>query len=381
MGMFKRFIDFITLGSPHPMRRLLAYYAALAVVVVLLYNFVPGVDRLISGEGVSGGRLDSTSRLLQNGLDSTRTAAIAAVAGAGVQSRIEHAFATVLVFVATLALMLPVSWVYMSARRERTHNQSVVQTLLVLPMIVAGVILIVRNSLALAFSLAGVVAAVRFKTSLADARDVVFIFLAIAVGFACGTQVLSVAAIVTVIFNFVLVLVWQYDFGRNVLEPTAVAEWTAPLSNLVARGVDGSEVPDRELVLALTPKQVEQLSRRFKRVGGLVGRNGDKPKYTAVLSLTTHALTEAQDAVETVLDSMAKRWKLDEVVTNADKPSELFYLVRLRKTASRSALLTALRESAGTAIVAVDLEEGEALEQEKLAEKVQRKAQEKALVK
>ena len=378
MGIFKRLIDFITLGSPRPMRRLLAYYAALAVVVVLLYNFVPGVDRLISGEGVSAGRLDATSRLLQNGLDSTRAAAVAVV---GVQNRIEHAFATVLVFLATLALMLPVSWVYMSARRERTHNQSVVQTLLVLPMIVAGVILIVRNSLALAFSLAGVVAAVRFKTSLADARDVVFIFLAIAVGFACGTQVLSVAAIVTVIFNFVLVLVWQYDFGRNVLEPTAVAEWSAPLSNLVGKDADGSEVPDRELVLALTPRQVEQLSRRFKRVGGLVGHNGEKPKYTAVLSLTTNTITEAQHAVEGVLDRLAKRWKLDEVVTNADKPSELFYLVRLRKTSSKTALLTAVRESAGTAITGVDLEEGEALAQEKLAQKEQRKAREKELVK
>ena len=73
--------------------------------------------------------------------------------------------------------MLPVTWVYMSARPGQGHNQSVVQALLVLPMIVAGIVLIVSNSLALAFSLAGVVAAVRFRTNLSDARDVVFIFL------------------------------------------------------------------------------------------------------------------------------------------------------------------------------------------------------------
>jgi len=68
-----------------------------------------------------------------------------------------------------------------------------VQVLIVLPMIVAGVVLIVSNSLALAFSLGGVVAAVRFRTNMSDSRDIVFIFLAIAVGFAAGVQDITIA--------------------------------------------------------------------------------------------------------------------------------------------------------------------------------------------
>ena len=118
--------------------------------------------------------------------------------------------------------MLPVTWVYMSARWGHGYNQSVVQALIVLPMIVAGVVLIVRNSLALAFSLGGVVAAVRFRTNMSDSRDIVFIFLAIAVGFAAGVQDIMVALTLSFIFNFVLVFLWRYDFGRTVLEPTAV---------------------------------------------------------------------------------------------------------------------------------------------------------------
>ncbi|HEV8410095.1 MAG TPA: DUF4956 domain-containing protein, partial [Gemmatimonadaceae bacterium] len=182
MGMFKRFIDFITLGSPRPMRRLIAYYAVLALIVFLIARFIPAADELLSGRSPIGmaGVTAKGAKLLKDGLDSSLVATTNLQPGT--QNRYEHAMATILVFLSTLALMLPVSWVYMSARRERKHSQSVAQTLLVLPMIVAGVILIVRDSLALAFSLAGVVAAVRFKTSLADARDVVFIFLAIAVG-------------------------------------------------------------------------------------------------------------------------------------------------------------------------------------------------------
>ena len=63
---------------------------------------------------------------------------------------LELAITTLLIMLGTLALMLPVSWVYMSAQRTRTYNQSVVQTLIILPIVVAGVILIVRNSLPLA---------------------------------------------------------------------------------------------------------------------------------------------------------------------------------------------------------------------------------------
>jgi hypothetical protein len=268
---------------------------------------------------------------------------------------VELAITTLLIMLATLALMLPVSWVYMSAQRTRTYNQSVVQTLIILPIVVAGVILIVQNSLALAFSLAGVVSAVRFRTTLKDSRDVVFIFLAIAVGFAAGVQSLTVGVMVSVVFNFLLILIWRYDFGRNVLEPTASSQWTGPLTNLAEKRGE-TKVPDRDLVLALTPNQVGALAARFKRVGDVLGHDEKKPRYNAILSITTNALSETQQLVHVVLDKIAKRWKLDDVVSNDGKPSELYYLVRIRKTATRDEFLTAIRATAGDSIVSADLE-------------------------
>jgi hypothetical protein len=371
MGMFKRFIDFITLSSPRPMRRLIAYYAVLALVVFLIARFIPAADALMSGRSPIGmsGMASVTAKgakLLKDGLDST---AVPANLAPGTQNRYEHAMATILVFLSTLALMLPVSWVYMSARRERKHSQSVAQTLLVLPMIVAGVILIVRDSLALAFSLAGVVAAVRFKTSLADARDVV----------AAGTQVLSVAAIVSLMFNFVLIFIWQYDFGRNVLEPTAAATWSEPLHEIASKSLDGDQVPDRDLMLALTPKKIEVLTERFKRVKSLVGDNGHKPRYTAILSFTTNHVAESQKHVEAVLDQYAKRWTLDECIVRDAKPAECFYLIRPKKSVTRDQLLTEVRKSGGALFDSLDLEEGEAMEREKFDEKQERKQVEREL--
>jgi len=267
-----------------------------------------------------------------------------------------------------MALMLPVTWVYISARNVRGHSQALVQTLIILPIVVAGVVFVVRDSLALAFSLAGVVAAVRFRTTLQDTRDVVFIFLSIAVGFSAGVHMLGVGGLVTLVFNFVLLWTWRSDFGRNVLAPTASAQWTEPLQSL-AGGKGNGSVPDRDLVLALSPGKASQLAARFDRVRDVLGKDKKKPRYNAVLSLTSDKVGEAQATVEKVLDEMAKRWKLDEVVSNPGKPDEVYYLLRLRKSLTTDELITGIRARAAGLIVNVDVEigEGERKQQEKTA--------------
>jgi hypothetical protein len=262
--------------------------------------------------------------------------------------------------VGTLALMVPVTWVYMSARREQGHSQAVAQALIILPIVVAGIVLLVRNSLALAFSLAGVVAAVRFRNTMRDARDLVFIFLAIAVGFSAGVQTLAVGAVLSMIFNLVLLFSWRYDFGRNVLEPTAGSQWREPLAALAAgHGNGNGTVPDRDLVLALTPQKVGALAERFQRVRDVIGADQKKPRFNAMVSLTTTSIAETQVLVQKVLDKFTKRWMLDEVVTHSGKPSEIYYLVRLRKSVSRDDVITAIRARAGDRVGSLDVELGE----------------------
>jgi hypothetical protein len=355
MIILKRLIDFFTMGSDRPMRRLIAYYVVVAAIMAAVMYFFPVVDRLL----FSGERLEELTRgtqVLQDGL-TTRQFQLPEI---GLPPRLELVITTTLILIGTLVLMLPASWVYMSVQRSKGINQSFVQTLIILPLVVAGIILIVRNSLALAFSLAGVVAGVRFRTTLTDSREITFVFLAIAVGFAAGVQVMTVAALLSVIFNVVLLLIWRYDFGRNVLEPTAASQWAEPLGEL-AKQKSGDKVPDRDLVVALTPKKVAALEERFDRVRGLVGAGGKKPQYNSVLAITAQHVGDAQKKVEPVIDEIAKRWKLDEVVSNDGKPDELYYLLRLRKSTTEDELVTAIRSAAGDVIESVDVELGAAL--------------------
>lgn len=360
MPVIKSLIDVITLKSEKPMRRLLAYYGILAVIVLILAYFFPDTLRKIAARGAGAAEVSSDGPMvLTDALTSSPTASV----GFGPGSIGDLAVTTVLILIGTLALMLPVTWVYMSARPIPGHNQQIAQTLIILPIVVGGIVLIIQNSLALAFSLAGVMAAVRFRTTLRDTRDVVYIFLSIVVGFAAGVQALAVGAIISLFFNLVLLITWRYDYGRNVLTPTASSQWAGPLQTLASPTGD-HEIPDRDLVLSLTPQNADALADRFNRVRDVLGKKKNKPRFNCVLSITTYHVPEVQALVEKVLDRMTKRWSLDEVVTNTGRPSEIYYLVRLKKSVPRDDLLTAIHQGADGMIDSANLETGEAVEGE-----------------
>jgi hypothetical protein len=361
---FKRTIDTIALGSDRPIRRLLAYYVLIGGIFAALLYFFPVVRQIASGERLE--ELTQAPQILQDGLTSEQFQTRAQE----LPSSVNLAITTSLSLITTLLLMLPVTWVYMSARRTKRHNQAVVETLIILPIVVAAVVLIVRNSLALAFSLAGVVAAVRFRTTLRDTRDTVFIFLAIGIGFAAGVQVITVGAVASIVFNLVLLFIWRYDFGRNALEPTASSQgWAEPLKLLAesngngnANGNSHGVVHDRDILLALTPQKVDALAKRFERVRRVAGTK--KPRYNALVSLTTEEPAVVQPATEAMLDKYTKRWKLDEVVPlDSGKAAQLAYLVKLRKSMPADALMTEIRSVVGPKLVSCDLELSDALEE------------------
>jgi len=355
MRPFAKLIDLVSARGTSPIRRLIVYYVILVAVTTLLLWIFPVLNVLFAGERLD--EMAATPRLLEDGL---RSGAISPSFQLGNRGLV--ALTSVVAMLGSVLLMLPVTWVYMAAQRSRGYSQPIVQTLVFLPLVVTGIVLIVRNSLALAFSLAGIVAGVRFRNALKDPRDAVFIFLAIGVGLAAGVQALTVAFIISVTFSFIVLFLWRTDYGRSVLEPSPAVQWSEPLEQLakMPNEKNGAEVvPDRDLMLALTPEAADALAKRFARVRELLaGSSGkrQKPRYNAVLWVTTNEVTRAQQAVEMVLNQDTKRWKLDEVVTNQGKPSELYYLVRLRKGTIEDQFLTDLRAEAREHVLSAELE-------------------------
>ena len=82
-----------------------------------------------------------------------------------------------------------------------------------MPLVVTSIIIIVQNSLALAFSIAGIAAAVRFRNSLKSSGDALFILCAVGIGLSAGIGALELAIVMTVAFNYTFLVLWLTDYG------------------------------------------------------------------------------------------------------------------------------------------------------------------------
>ncbi len=121
--------------------------------------------------------------------------------------------------VGAVILTIPISWAYFITSRARRIDQSFLQTIMILPILVTGIAMIVLNSIALAFSLAGVVAAVRFRFALKQPSDAMYIFVAIGIGLAAGVGALAIAYVISLTFVLATLFIWKLEYGKTLAGP------------------------------------------------------------------------------------------------------------------------------------------------------------------
>lgn len=78
--------------------------------------------------------------------------------------------------------------------RPRAVTASLAASLAMLPMVATLVLIVIGDSLARSFALVGALAIVRFRTRMRSTWDITFVFMALAVGIACGVGRLDIAA-------------------------------------------------------------------------------------------------------------------------------------------------------------------------------------------
>ena len=327
--------------------RIFGFYAVVAAAIFLGVRYIPALENLILvadispdagvGSGVPSDAITST------------------LAGTPVQGRIptgwEGVWVTGASVLGALLIMLPVAWTYILIKRDAGYEESVVHTLLILPVAVAGIVTVVQGSLALAFSLAGIVAAVRFRTTLDDTKDAVYVFLAIGVGLAAGVQALGVALALSVVFNAVNLVLWKLNFGDIYADRlhrtgglglgTVIA---GPSSGRSAVGY-GNRAHDQ----SLAPSSVDQIRIQQARIRAALRRESSKRKerkaYSALLVYTrdpesVHAM------IPPILEEHAERFRLAEgVEPNSEGVHALTWLVKLQDGVTTAALISFVREA------------------------------------
>ena len=144
--------------------------------------------------------------------------------------RFEAALALAISLAGTVVLMIPITWVYMATKFARGYRRTFVASLILLPICATSIVLLIQDSLALAFGLAALVAAVRFRVNLSDALDGINIFAAICVGLASGVGYLGVGFVMTIFFCFASVILWHLDYGANPVEDAQLERKRARLA-------------------------------------------------------------------------------------------------------------------------------------------------------
>ncbi len=89
------------------------------------------------------------------------------------------------------------AWVYTATHSGLSYSRSFVQSLILIAIVVSLVMAVIGNSIITAFGLMGALALVRFRNVIKDTRDVVFVFCALVIGMAAGSQRHAVAVLGT----------------------------------------------------------------------------------------------------------------------------------------------------------------------------------------
>jgi sRNA-binding regulator protein Hfq len=319
----RRFIDRLMEGRTRPFLRLLFYYVVLTTVMSLLVYFIPSVrEAFLAPSAISGEEGGNLVGPVTEGYGDT----------VSLNEALQRAIATLLVIGGALSLVVPVAWVYMLTKRFR-YDPALVSSVIILPIVVAGIALVVKNSVALAFALAGIVAAVRFRNTLKDPRDAVYIFLVIGIGLSAGVQALDVALVMSFAFNIVVLLVWKFNIGSI-------------YSGRYARtGI--LSVGPTSLLSAQDPVGQRDVRRRMLDHAAEIRTDG-------ILLVHSDAPDIARQTVQEALTDMASDWQLVDVVRREEGPSTLEYLVRLKKSASAPELVGALDERWGEQVAAAE---------------------------
>lgn len=126
-----------------------------------------------------------------------------------------------------------VAWTYMFTHTGLSYSRSYVNSLILMPVIVALVMMVLANNLIIAFGLMAIFAMVRFRSVLRDTLDTAYVLAVIVIGLGCGTLKFT-SAIIGCIATVAIMLYFRASaFGtRQRYDLILSLHWTRPAGDL-----------------------------------------------------------------------------------------------------------------------------------------------------
>ena len=110
-----------------------------------------------------------------------------------------------------------------------TYSAAFVNTLVIITMVTAIVIMVIGNNLARAFGLVGAMSIIRFRTAVKDTKDIAFVFFALAGGLAAGAGNHMVGLIGVILVGLAVILLHLFNFGVGTSKELLLRFWMEPV--------------------------------------------------------------------------------------------------------------------------------------------------------
>ena len=117
--------------------------------------------------------------------------------------------------------------VYVATFRGLSYARTTVHAMAMGSVVTCMLLLAVGSSIAAGIGVAAGLTAVRFRTSLRDPRDVVFVFAALGAGMACGVQAFGAAIVGSAVFALAGLALHATGFGAR-RQPDGLLRFLAP---------------------------------------------------------------------------------------------------------------------------------------------------------
>lgn len=106
-----------------------------------------------------------------------------------------------------------IAWLYRKTYRGPGYSVAYTNTLIILAMCTAVMIMVIGNNLARAFGLVGALSVVRFRHAVKNTQDIVFVFFALAIGMASGVGFYAIAFLGTLFIGVILLILFKTRFS------------------------------------------------------------------------------------------------------------------------------------------------------------------------
>ena len=121
--------------------------------------------------------------------------------------------------VITFILGMVTANVYRFTHQGFSFQRTFLHTLVLAHIVIAVMIMAIGNNMARGLGILGAMAFIRFRSAVRDPRDVMFLFISLAVGISCGAQVFMVGIMGTLFFGAVcFYLAWAPFASRREFE-------------------------------------------------------------------------------------------------------------------------------------------------------------------